>query len=310
MSLSRWITWGSPRRVLVFLAVVVSGCDAADRQPVDVWGERGVNDGQLIRPRAIAIDAENRLYIVDFTARIQVFDANGTFLNRCWTTPDYRKGRPSGLSIDRQGNLIVCDSHYCCLRIYSPDGRPLRQIGGKAGKGPGEFGYICDAIQDDEGNFYIAETGENDRITKLNEAGEFLQHWGSAGKEPGQFRRPRALAFGPEGNVYVADACNHRIQVFSRDGTLLRVWGQEGQEPGQLRYPYDLAFSPSGELYVVEYGNNRVQKFTTEGVSLGVWGKAGRAPGELANPWALAIDRRGSIFVVDTDNHRIQQIQF
>jgi hypothetical protein len=30
----------------------------------------------------------------------------------------------------------------------------------------------------------------------------------------------------------VADACNHRIQVFSRDGELVRCWGGPGEEPG------------------------------------------------------------------------------
>ena len=90
-----------------------------------VYGRHGTQGGEFVKPRAVAIDARDRVYIVDYTARIQVFDRDGNYLERRWTTPDYRNGRPSGLSIDRDGNLLVSDSHYHCLRIYSPDGAEL-----------------------------------------------------------------------------------------------------------------------------------------------------------------------------------------
>jgi DNA-binding beta-propeller fold protein YncE len=296
---------------LVCLAILlgsVASCARDRTQPELVWGRRGVQDGDLVRPRAAAIDAQDRLYLVDFTARIQVYDCEGHYLGRTWTTPDYRNGRPSGLSIDRDGNLIVSDSHYNCFRIYSPDGKELRKIGGVAGSGPGQLGYVSDVVQDADGFYYIAEFGENQRITKLDASGQFVQSWGSMGTEPGQFARARALALGPDGNLYVADACNHRIQVFTRSGDLVRCWGEPGHEPGQLSYPFDLAFNANGELYVVEQGNHRVQKFTTTGQSLGCWGGPGREPGCLNHPWALVVDSKGRVHVVDTDNHRVQRI--
>src|SRR5262245_16311171 len=104
---------------LLLALLALGGCGGGE-QPELVWGRRGVQNGDLVRPRAAAIDAQGRLYVVDFTARIQVYDRDGHYLGPTWTTPDYRKGRPSGLSIDRDGNLIVSDSHYNCFRIYSP----------------------------------------------------------------------------------------------------------------------------------------------------------------------------------------------
>jgi DNA-binding beta-propeller fold protein YncE len=287
------------------------GCHDSATEPELVWGERGVSGGQLVKPRAAAIDAQDRLYLVDWTARIQVFDRDGHFLGLCWTTPDYRNGRPSGLSIDRDGNLLVSDSHYNCLRIYSPQGKLRRTIGGEKGTGPGQFSYICDAVQDREGFFYVAEFGETQRISKLNPEGKFVHCWGAPGSEPGQFARIRSLALGPDGNLYVADACNHRIQVFSATGRLIRLWGEPGSGAGQLSYPYDMAFSPDGHyLYVIEHGNQRVQKFTPTGQSLGCWGGPGREPGRLYNPWALAVDSRGRVHVIDSENHRVQRIEF
>ncbi|MFN4258806.1 MAG: NHL repeat-containing protein [Gemmataceae bacterium] len=275
-----------------------------------VWGRRGVRAGDLVKPRAAAIDARDRLFLVDFTARIQVYDRDGQYRGPSWTTPDYRNGRPSGLSIDRDGNLLVSDSHYHCLRIYNHDGQLLRTIGGSPGSEPGQFGYISDAEQDSEGNFYVAEFGINERITKLDPDGKFLLCWGSRGTNPGQFATIRSLAWGPDGYLYVADACNHRVQVFTKNGQLVRVIGRPGENLGELKYPYDLAFSSKGVLYVVEYGNHRVQKFTPDGKSLGWWGGPGGEPGQLRSPWALAIDSHDCIHVIDSENHRVQRIAF
>ncbi len=275
-----------------------------------VWGVRGIQDGEVVRPRAIAIDGD-RLYLVDFTARIQAYDLDGKHLpGHTWTTPDYRNGRPSGLSIANDGNLIVSDSHYNCFRIYSPDGALLRTFGGEGGTKPGQLGYVSDVVQDGDGSYFVAEFGENQRISHFDADGKFLHCWGSQGVEPGQFNRVRAMTFGPDGLLYCADACNHRLQVFTRKGELVRVMGEAGSGPGQFLYPYDLALGPHGDLYVVEYGNNRVQKLTTDGRSLGTWGGPGGEPGQLHCPWALAVDRYGRVHVVDTENHRVQRIAF
>src|ERR1019366_9174751 len=119
--------------VLPMLVLACMGCGNSGGVPELVWGKRGVQGGDLVKPRAIAIGPDDRLYIVDWTARIQVFDRNGKYLGIQWTTPDYRNGRPSGLSVDSQGKVVVSDSHYHTVRIYSPDGTQLKTIGGAAG---------------------------------------------------------------------------------------------------------------------------------------------------------------------------------
>jgi DNA-binding beta-propeller fold protein YncE len=301
--------WYFDRALLSLVLLAVPACGDGPDLPERVWGRRGTQAGDLVRPRAIAIDAKDRLYVVDFTARVQVYDRDGNYLNG-WTTPDYRKGRPSGLSIDRDGNLLVSDSHYNCFRIYSPEGVELRRFGGQPGSGLGQLAYVSDVVQDADGYYYVAEFGENQRITKLDSEGKFVCCWGSAGTEPGQFQRARALALGPDDLLYVADACNHRIQVFTRGGEWVRSWGKAGPAQGELSYPYDLAFAADGTLYVVEFGNHRVQKFTAKGESLGCWGGPGREPGRLHNPWGLAVDSKGRVHVLDTENHRVQRIAF
>ena len=287
-----------------------AGCDLEGRStPELVWGIHGTKPGWLHKPRVAAFDAEDRLFIADLTDRIQVFDRDGQFL-RSWRTPDFNVDGPSGLSIDRHGRLLVADTHFYRVLVYSRTGELLFQIGdGVQGTTPGRFGYPTDVVIDQAGNFYVAEYGENDRIQVFSPEGKWLRQWGGHGYEPGEFLRPRALAFDANDQLYVADSCNHRIQVFDTQGKLLRSWGQRGDQPGELSYPYDVAIGPDGCLYVCEYGNHRVQKFSLAGKSLGTWGRSGRKPGELYNPWALAVDHLGEVSVIDSNNHRVQRFR-
>lgn len=289
-----------------------AGCDELPEgkrfgQLDKVWGRRGISEGRFQKPRAMAIDANDLLYIVDMKASIQVFTTDGEFV-RGWQTPDHKVGKPTGLSIDRQGNVLVADTHYYQVLVYSPQGELLRKIGGTLGNRPGEFGLVTDALQDSEGNYYISEYGEFDRIQKFTPEGEFLLQWGGHGSEPGQFVRPQNMALDDQDRIWVADACNHRIQVFDGSGKLLSIWGEHGSAPGQLSYPYDLIFDDEGNLYICEFGNHRVQKFTPEGKSLGCWGSEGRREGELFNPWAVVLDQQGRLHVLDTNNHRVQRV--
>ncbi len=296
--------------LLLLVAALSGGCIERGRSAPDlVWGIHGTHPGWLHKPRVAAFDRSDRLYIADLTDRIQVFDRDGRYL-RGWRTPEFNVDGPSGLTVDRQGRLLVADTHFYRVLVYSTSGTLLFQIGdGVQGQEPGRFGYPTDVVIDRAGNFYVAEYGENDRIQVFSPEGKWLRQWGGHGREPGEFLRPRALAIDENDRIYVADSCNHRIQVFDTEGTLLRMWGKRGTGPGDLSYPYDLALGPGGTLYVCEYGNQRVQKFDRSGVSLGSWGRPGREPGELFNPWALAVDGAGCVSVIDSNNHRVQRFR-
>lgn len=293
------------------LAWCLSGCSSGDRSSIgsleNVWGRRGISNGRLQKPRAMAIDRKDNIYLVDMTARIQVFDRNGKYL-RGWQTPEHKFGRPTGLSIDHNGNVLVPDTHYYRVLTYSPEGKLLDTLGGTNGHAPGEFGLVTDAVEDSKGNLYVSEYGEYDRIQKFTPDHKYVLEWGSHGDEPGQFVRPQCMAVDAEDHIWVADACNHRIQIFDTSGKLLRMWGKPGQAVGELYYPYSIVLDGEGHVYVCEYGNHRIQKFTLDGKSLGIWGTHGREPGQMHNPWAIVRDSHGSIFVLDTNNHRVQQV--
>ena len=296
--------------------LAVAGCDGvsgSSGQLEQVWGRRGLSDGRLQKPRAMAINDLDQVYIVDTTGRIQAFDRDGKYLLG-WRTPEIYAGKPCGLTFDREGNLLVADTHYFRVLVYTPQGQLLegRTIGGVCGHEPGQFTFLTDVVRDSLGNYFVCEYGDYDRVQKFSPAGEFILQWGSHGSEPGQFVQPRTLAIDSLDHIWVTDACNHRIQVFDASGAeakLVRVWGTQGREPGQLRYPYGITLDGKGHVYVAEFGNSRVQKFTVEGEFVSQWGVPGRQPGELNQPWELAFDSQGALFVLDTYNHRVQRIR-
>ncbi|MEM8866268.1 MAG: NHL repeat-containing protein [Planctomycetota bacterium] len=297
---------------LATTTATLSGCGGDPNQfgqLDEVWGRRGIVGGRFQRPRAMAIDDQDRLYIVDFLARIHVFTAAGKFL-QAWRMPAYAQGKPTGISVEGD-RLLVADTHYYRVVQYTLDGEIVDEatLGGVNGHGPGEFGLVTDAARDSTGALYVSEYGGYDRIQKFSPDGEYLLEWGQYGDLPGEFNRPQNILIDREDRIWVCDACNHRLQVFDTQGELLFLWGSEGTAPGELSYPYDIAMDPEGVVYLCEYGNHRVQRFTQSGESLGCWGRQGRGPGELHNPWSLVLDSRGRLHVLDTYNHRVQRVR-
>lgn len=210
---------------------------------------------------------------------------------------------------------MVCDTHYFRVLFYTLEGEllPDRTIGGVNGRGPGEFGFLTDIVQDSKGNFYVSEYGDYDRIQKFTPEGEYVYEWGEHGEEPGQFQRPQGMAMDKNDHLWVADASNNRIQVFDVSGDeplFLKSWGETGFDPGQMRFPYQIWLDGKDHLYICEFANHRIQKFTVDGESLGTWGGAGREPGQLHQPWGMVRDSKSSFHVVDSYNNRMQRFRF
>jgi len=271
---------------------------------IAVFGAPGSDEGQFAGPRAIGVGPDTMLYIIDRSGRVQKFDPDGTFVGS-WELPESEKGTPTGIGFDLNGSLLIPDTHYSRVLVMAPDGTLLSEWGTYGG-GSGEFIYPTDIVVDSDGNFYVAEYGEANRIQKFDKDHSFITSWGSFGSEPGQFKRPMALAMDSAGYLYVADSVNHRIQKFKKDGTFVLQWGTPGNAPGQFKYPYDIAIGPDDTVYVCEYGNCRVQKFAGDGTHIATWGEAGLESGRFGSPWGIAVSRSGTVFVADTENHRVQ----
>ena len=310
---------GSSARTLAAGSLLVSGmaigCTGSPRgglrTPDLIWGRKGLSDGRLMKPRAMTIDGEDRIFLVDMTGRIQAFDREGRFI-RIWRTPETAQGRPTGLGIAQDGSLMVADTHYFRVLFYTPEGelQSDRTIGGQYGDQPSQFHFVTDVAQSRSGDIFAGQYGLVDQIQQFSPAGEFVRRWGKQGSDLASFARPQGLLLDTQDRLWIADACNHRILVFRLDAAepeLVQAFGNSGKLPGQLQYPYGIAFDRDGSVLVVEYGNHRVQRFSTSGESLEMWGEPGNAAGQFSSPWALVVDSHGATHVLDTLNHRVQR---
>jgi ABC-type Fe3+ transport system permease subunit/DNA-binding beta-propeller fold protein YncE len=300
------------------VAIALTGCapsTPANQAPlhsrlfraVQIIGSRGVGVGQLNKPRSVAVDAQDNLYVVDMTGRVQKFSSNGVFL-LSWQMPQTDRGKPKGLCRDRDGNIIVLEPHYQRLNVFSPEGKLLAQWG-KSGTNAGEFTLPRAVAVDSRGEAFVSEYSVLDRVQRFTARGEqLLGGFSHSGTGPGELNRPEGLCVDAEDRLYVADSCNHRIQVFSRDGKFLRAYGKPGKGIGELSYPYDICVDAAGRQYVCEFGNSRIQVFDANDRPLEIIGGPGLAPGEFNDPWGVALDSAGNLYVADSQNHRVQKL--
>src|SRR5207249_3185556 len=77
-----------------------------DGQFIKTWGKKGTAPGELDQPHSIAMDSRGRLFVADRSnSRVQICDQDGRFIDQ-WK----QFGRPSGIYIDRNDNVVVADS--------------------------------------------------------------------------------------------------------------------------------------------------------------------------------------------------------
>jgi DNA-binding beta-propeller fold protein YncE len=182
----------------------------------------------------------------------------------------FRKGQfdsPTGIAVDRDGNVLVADTTNGRLEKFSSTGAFLSNIGTK-GTGADQLGAPNGLAIDRAGSVYVADAG-NHRVLKLAADGIFIAEW--KGPDPG-FYGPRRIAIAPDDSVYVVDQGRSRIVKFSPDGRVLRVWGSKGNGDGQFDDHTSVAVDPrTSKVYVADPINRRIQVFDPDGKFLTKW---------------------------------------
>jgi DNA-binding beta-propeller fold protein YncE len=101
--------------------------------------------GDFARPTNVAVDKDGNVYVADtFNDRIQVFDAEGTFIRtfgKAGDGPGYF-ARPKGVAIDADGHIWVADAVQDRVQVFTPEGQLLIWMGGH-GLLPGQFSTVA-----------------------------------------------------------------------------------------------------------------------------------------------------------------------
>lgn len=258
------------------------------------------------KPYSIAVH-RGRVFVTDTVARVvKVFDApSGTFFKIGSDSEEQAQARltkPMGVDVDAAGNVYVVDATDKVVKVYTRDGKFLRQmLDGK------EIDRPASVTVDKNGErMYVVDIGgplsQNHRVRVYNaQTGAHLFDIGKRGEDPGEFNLPRDVAIGKNGELYVVDGGNFRIQVFDHDGKFLRTFGHLGKQLGNFARPKEIAIDPAGNVYVADAAFGNFQIFTPEGQLLMFIGqRSGEdGPGLFMLPSGIAVDEDGRVYVVD-----------
>src|SRR5579872_3021727 len=176
----------------------------------------------MAEPGSMTIDRENRLlYVSDIKLdQILVYDADSLKLlrkmgttghNHELTTPgDFAK--PSGLAVDADGNLYVCDALNNRIEVFDADGKFISTYG-KNGDGPGYFSRPKGIAIDSDNHIWVAD-GMQDRVQVFNQEWQLLISFGGHGLLPGQFQGLASITIDKNNRVFTSEIYPGRVQQF------------------------------------------------------------------------------------------------
>ena len=314
---------------------------------VDVWAggdSLGSNDGLGIEakfryPHAIAIDSLDNIYVADAgNHRIRKISPEGRVSTLAGSSPGNLDGIgvgaqfnfPSGVAVDKFGNVYVADTNNNSIRKITPDGVVTTITGSKEGDMDGslslaKFNHPEGIAVDANGNILVVDVG-NQKIKKITPIGAVVTIAGSvAGFEDGkgaeaQFNYPANIAINKVGIIYVSDMINHRIRIINSQGEVSTLAGTlKGSDDGvrfnaSFNLPQGIAITKDGNLLVADSENHRIRSVSPEGVVTTFSGSSkGRVDGTISAarfslPNGIVIDSNGIIYVLELESGRIRRI--
>jgi tripartite motif-containing protein 71 len=136
------------------------------------FGEEGQKEGQFNYPTGlvcdhsgniIVSDSENhRIQVFKFEPKAQKLEAKFLFSFGKYGEKEGEFIRPSGVTCDHEGNILICDSGNFRIQVYSKDYKFLYSFG-KFGEKDGEFVFPRRIKCDQNGDIFVCDT-RNHRI--------------------------------------------------------------------------------------------------------------------------------------------------
>jgi sugar lactone lactonase YvrE len=242
-------------------------------------GQSGSRDGigaaaRFASPFGVTVDKAGTVYLADYynhTIRKVTSDGSVTTLAGSEGQEGSSDGLggaarfryPSGVAVDRAGNIYVADFNQVIRKITS-DGTvttwvgTVGQWGTVDGIGPAaRFEEPHAVAVDEDGNIYVAQPNALRKITPEAVVTTLASEDFS----------PHGLTVDRDGNIYIADAY-HVIRKVTADGKVTSIAGKTGVIGGadgigsaaQFSYPIGIAMSVDGVLFIADQFNNRITK--------------------------------------------------
>ncbi|XP_053676126.1 protein wech [Anopheles nili] len=221
---------------------------------------------------------------------------------------DGQVSRPWGITVDKEGQILVADRRNNRVQIFYPDGTFKLKFGSK-GTANGQFDLPAGICTDGQGRIIVVDK-DNHRVQVFSAGGLFLLKFGSYGKESGQFQYPWDVAVNTKGEILVTDSRNHRIQLFSPDGLFISRYSFDGVNHSRylkgLTTPRGACFTPQGDIIISDFENHRLLLIdATLSKVLAAKGHEGSAVHEFSRPSGICCDDDGRVIVADSKNQRV-----
>ncbi len=203
-----------------------------------------------------------------------------------------------------------------CEIIYNTSLYSVK-VFGTCGDRDGEFRNPLGIAADEDGNVFVADTGNNRVVRLLYENDEliFVKSFRVAGDDGEAFSEPSQIALGTSGTLYIADTGNDRIVLMSPVGEYLgEITGSASPAPHGVNTQPGLSLDGPVGLAVVErradwtnraedsivvadQGGTRLLRFDRSGRLLAELDGA-ELPGTVSFDY-LAIDYYGNVYATD-----------
>ena len=205
---------------------------------------------------------------------------------------------PSGLTIDKQDFIYVCDSKNNRVQKFDGDGNFVKEF-----SEVGDYGALnqptgININEDDE--LFVVDRG-NGHIVVLTTDLVYKRSFGSTGKGKGQFEDPWDIAFDSNRLAYITDIKMHTVHIFDPTGEYRGRIGIQGTQKSRLNRPSGIVIDQYGRIFVCEFGNHRVSIFhiSSEFIDCFSTGLS------MVNPHSITIDRDGFVYVSCADTVHI-----
>jgi hypothetical protein len=208
---------------------------------------------------------------------------------------------PSGVAVDKDGNLFVSDTSNNTIRKVTPVGDDwlvttiaglpaLGAIGATNDgvNGQARFYHPEGLVADGNGNLLVVDH-DNNTIRQLTLNGTdwtvtTIAGWGGiraavdGTNSDARFWGPRGIAIDGAGNLYVADSSTHIIRKIAHIGTNWVVTTIAGlafnydfvngtNSDARFNFPFALAVDASTNIYVADFANHAIRKIKPVGTN-------------------------------------------
>ncbi len=220
----------------------------------------GGKDRRLRMPGAVAVDANDRIYVIDRdSGLIQVYDPDGIYLyslGKLGNESQYDD--PTALAIDSKlSALYIVDTGRNLVVKTDTGGRAMARVGRYRGRILGtEFENPHEIAVANDHVYVLDRNGSRVKVFDLNL--NFVREL--ALQVP--VRGPASeIGFGVDDSGEIFVTAGGGIRIFSSEGVLLGAFGQSGARAGEFTEPSGLCVDRSGKLFVSDTYNSRVQVF-------------------------------------------------